>query len=188
MLKKIIAFLTAAGAAYKFFPAVRRSLLNWLEDEPVKAPGKDDRDQQSQEPAEENEQPVDSESQGGTEAAEEEQENEAAPNNGAEKDTGAPGEKGQNDSKSEAEADEKEEKEASNEDDTEDKAVLIHPNRTYEEELLQIPGVGSELAASFIRERKENGNFESIDDLIRVKGIGAKKLEELRSYFTMEDA
>ncbi|NJP38319.1 ComEA family DNA-binding protein [Alkalicoccus luteus] len=180
MLKKIIAFLTAAGAAYKFFPAVRRSLLNWLEDEPVKAPGKEEADSNVQEedsaPAEEKEQPAESESDGGAEAAEEEPENDAASDSEPEEDSEVPQEDEQSESESKAEADE------------EDDEVLIHPNRTYEEELLQIPGVGSELAASFIRERKENGNFESIDELIRVKGIGAKKLEELRRYFTMEDA
>ncbi len=38
-------------------------------------------------------------------------------------------------------------------------------------------GVGPKLAAAIVEYRKENGPFQSIDDLLKVKGIGSKMLE-----------
>ncbi|MFV0435817.1 MAG: ComEA family DNA-binding protein [Desulfopila sp.] len=48
--------------------------------------------------------------------------------------------------------------------------------------LCTLPGVGEKTAAAILDYRKENGNFASIDDLARVKGIGEKKLDKIRPY------
>ncbi len=52
-------------------------------------------------------------------------------------------------------------------------------NTASEEELEELPGVGEVLAAAIVRERTENGPFASPEDLMRVSGIGEKKLENM---------
>ncbi|ERL07177.1 comEA protein [Olsenella profusa F0195] len=56
----------------------------------------------------------------------------------------------------------------------------ININTAGEEELKQLPGVGDATAAAIVRDRREHGRFASVDDLMRVSGIGQKKLEKLR--------
>jgi competence protein ComEA len=56
----------------------------------------------------------------------------------------------------------------------------IDVNRATEEELIALKGIGPVLAKSIVEYRRKNGPFKSIDDLILVRGIGAKKLEGFR--------
>ena len=58
-------------------------------------------------------------------------------------------------------------------------AGKINVNTASEEELEELPGVGEVLAAAIVRERTENGPFASPEDLMRVSGIGEKKLENM---------
>jgi competence protein ComEA len=53
-------------------------------------------------------------------------------------------------------------------------------NRASAEEIDSLPGIGLVLAERVIAYRTSAGGFRSIDDLRRVKGIGAKKLDRLR--------
>lgn len=53
-------------------------------------------------------------------------------------------------------------------------------------EWAQFDGIGETLAKRIVADRQTNGRFETIDDLQRVKGIGPKKLAEIRPYLTME--
>jgi len=55
-------------------------------------------------------------------------------------------------------------------------------------EWAQFDGIGETLAKRIVAERQANGPFEAIDDLRRVKGIGPKKLEQIRPYLTLEPA
>jgi competence protein ComEA len=48
--------------------------------------------------------------------------------------------------------------------------------------LVQLPGIGPKTADLIIKFRKENGNFESINDLTKVKGIGDKTMIKLKPY------
>jgi len=52
-------------------------------------------------------------------------------------------------------------------------------------EWVQLRGIGETLANRIIEDRKQNGPFESIDDLQRVKGIGPKTIEKLRPWITV---
>ena len=61
-------------------------------------------------------------------------------------------------------------------------AAPININTAGEEELKQLPGVGDATAAAIVRDRQEHGRFASVDDLMRVSGIGQKKLEKLRPH------
>lgn len=49
-----------------------------------------------------------------------------------------------------------------------------------------LPGVGEALARDIIADRKENGRFDSIQEITRVKGIGPKKYEAMSKYLTLE--
>ncbi|MDR2690528.1 MAG: helix-hairpin-helix domain-containing protein [Azoarcus sp.] len=46
--------------------------------------------------------------------------------------------------------------------------------------LQQINGIGPAKANAIIEYRKANGPFASVDDLVKVSGIGPKSLEQLR--------
>lgn len=54
-------------------------------------------------------------------------------------------------------------------------------NTATEKELRSIRGIGPVLAARIIAGRP----YETVDDLLKVKGIGRKKLEEFRPYFVV---
>jgi len=47
-------------------------------------------------------------------------------------------------------------------------------------ELALLPGVGSVLARRIVEERRVRGHFESVEDLLRVRGIGPVKLAAIR--------
>ncbi|MDB5032982.1 MAG: hypothetical protein JWQ98_223 [Chlorobi bacterium] len=54
-------------------------------------------------------------------------------------------------------------------------------NHATERELTTLPGVGAGTAAAIVEERG-HGPFRSVEDIMRVSGIGAKKFERLRKY------
>lgn len=49
-----------------------------------------------------------------------------------------------------------------------------------------LPGIGPSLAEAIVADREANGRFNSIEDLKRVKGIGAKKFATIQPYLTLE--
>lgn len=58
---------------------------------------------------------------------------------------------------------------------------ILNINRASAKELEKLPGIGPVLASRIIDYRKSIGNFQSIDDLRKVQGIGASTLEKFRS-------
>ena len=56
----------------------------------------------------------------------------------------------------------------------------VNINTASAEELEKLPGIGPALAERIIAYRETYGLFESVDDLINVKGIGESVLSELR--------
>lgn len=46
-------------------------------------------------------------------------------------------------------------------------------------------GVGKSKAESIVKERETNGTFKSVDDLARVKGIGAATIQKNRDKITV---
>ena len=59
-------------------------------------------------------------------------------------------------------------------------------NRATAAQLMQLPGIGKTLAARIIEARRGQP-FRRVDELRRVKGIGAKTLERLRPYVIVDD-
>ena len=65
--------------------------------------------------------------------------------------------------------------------------VRIDPNTASLEDLLGLPGVGPVLAGRILEDRRQNGPYRSLQDLIRVKGIGVRTLEKLRPHLRIDD-
>ncbi len=55
-------------------------------------------------------------------------------------------------------------------------------NRADAEALTALPGVGEALARRIVMDRASHGPFRSAEDLLRVPGIGWKRLERLRPF------
>ncbi|MBH5318168.1 ComEA family DNA-binding protein [Paenibacillus sp. GSMTC-2017] len=53
-------------------------------------------------------------------------------------------------------------------------------NRATQDEFDQLKGIGPSKAQAIVEDRAKNGYFTSVDDLLRVKGIGEKLLAELK--------
>ncbi|MCM8831363.1 MAG: ComEA family DNA-binding protein [Candidatus Omnitrophica bacterium] len=62
--------------------------------------------------------------------------------------------------------------------------TLININTAQEKDLEKIPHIGKKIAASIIQYRKNFGRFNNIEDLLKIKGIGRKKLELIKDYIT----
>ena len=62
---------------------------------------------------------------------------------------------------------------------------VLDLNTASAEELAELPGIGAELAERVAAWREENGPFETVEDLMKVSGIGEKKLEGLRDRVTV---
>ncbi len=59
-------------------------------------------------------------------------------------------------------------------------------NRATVEDLVSIPGIGNVTAQRIVDYRSSNGKFGSVEELKNVKGIGAKKLEQMKPYLRVE--
>jgi competence ComEA-like helix-hairpin-helix protein len=66
------------------------------------------------------------------------------------------------------------------------KAGSVNLNTATAAQLIQLPGIGPSYAERIIAYRAEHGPFKSADELENVKGIGKKRLEQLRRFVTVE--
>lgn len=57
---------------------------------------------------------------------------------------------------------------------------LVNINTASAAELQTLSGIGPSMAQSIIDDRTKNGAFASVDDLMRVSGIGEKKLAKIK--------
>ena len=60
----------------------------------------------------------------------------------------------------------------------------ININTATSEELATITGIGPVKAEAIVKHRKENGNFNNINELSEVKGIGDKTIAKIKEEIT----
>lgn len=69
---------------------------------------------------------------------------------------------------------------------TEDSSsTQININTASYEEIEALPGIGPQKASDILKYRETHGPFQSIDDLLKVNGIGEKTLQQIRPYITL---
>ena len=61
----------------------------------------------------------------------------------------------------------------------------VNINTASKRQLEALPGIGEVLAQRIIDYRSANGPFSSVDELVKVKGIGEKTLAKLKPYATV---
>lgn len=68
----------------------------------------------------------------------------------------------------------------------ETKVGLLDINLATAKQLEALPGIGPVLAQRIVEERNRVGKFSTIEDLLKVKGIGKKKLAMIRNRIKIE--
>lgn len=63
--------------------------------------------------------------------------------------------------------------------------LLVNINTASLDELVELPGIGSELARRIIEYRGQNGGFKSTDEIMRVTGIGQTTYDRLSGLITV---
>src|SRR6266480_5371843 len=61
----------------------------------------------------------------------------------------------------------------------------VNINTATSEELQQVPGIGPAPAQKILQMRKSYGAFKSVDDLLALRGLGAKRPKKMRKYLTV---
>jgi competence protein ComEA len=59
---------------------------------------------------------------------------------------------------------------------------LINLNAATQKDLESLPGIGPTIATRMLEYRKVHGQFRTLEDVKRVKGIGEKKASQLKSH------
>lgn len=62
----------------------------------------------------------------------------------------------------------------------------INLNKATKQELMSLPGIGEATAENIIALRKKIGGFRKPEDLLKVKGIGSKKLDKIIKYIFID--
>ncbi|MDH3252756.1 MAG: helix-hairpin-helix domain-containing protein [Ignavibacteria bacterium] len=61
----------------------------------------------------------------------------------------------------------------------------INLNTGSKSDLMRLPGIGEEYAERIVLYRQDNGPFRSIEELKNVKGIGKKRLDQIRRFLSL---
>jgi competence protein ComEA len=64
--------------------------------------------------------------------------------------------------------------------------AIVFLNRAGQEELERLPGIGPVMAKRILEFRSRKGRFESIEELLQVRGIGKKTLIRLKPHINLE--
>lgn len=63
----------------------------------------------------------------------------------------------------------------------------VNINTATVKQLQKVEGIGKKIAAKVVVYREEHGDFDSVDDLVKVKGFGKKTLEKARGQLSVGD-
>ena len=63
---------------------------------------------------------------------------------------------------------------------------VVNVNTATAKELQHVDGIGAKIAARIVAYRNEHGLFNSVGDLLKIKGIGKKTLAKVRDELTVE--
>ena len=63
----------------------------------------------------------------------------------------------------------------------------VDPNRASAEDLAAVPGLSLVLAREVVADRAERGSFRSVEELLRVRGIGPVRLARARPWLVVRD-
>jgi len=63
----------------------------------------------------------------------------------------------------------------------------VNINSASAKELQKVDGIGAKTAAKIVAYREEHGAFKNVEGLLKVKGIGKKKLEKAGDELTVDD-
>ena len=74
---------------------------------------------------------------------------------------------------------------SSTEKDYKPQTEIININTAEKQNLVKLPKIGIVTAERIIQFRDDYGPFKSLDDLLKVKGIGPKTLEKLKPQITL---
>lgn len=66
------------------------------------------------------------------------------------------------------------------------KEKIINLNTCTKDELEEVPGIGEKTAEKIINYRKQNRGFSSLNELLKIRGIGEKKLNSFKEYFRVK--
>lgn len=64
----------------------------------------------------------------------------------------------------------------------------VNINTATVEELAKLPGIGKSIAQRIVNHREKSGKFRTVEELLVIRGISRKKLEQLRPLVTVEQA
>jgi len=64
----------------------------------------------------------------------------------------------------------------------------VNINSASAKALQKVDGIGAKTAAKIVAYREEHGAFKNVDELLKIKGIGKKKLEKAGDELTVGDA
>lgn len=64
--------------------------------------------------------------------------------------------------------------------------VSLNINNASIEQLEKMKGIGAKKAQAIVEYRLNNGNFSSVEDLIKVKGIGSKFVAKNRPWLSVQ--
>ncbi|MBN2417807.1 MAG: helix-hairpin-helix domain-containing protein [Deltaproteobacteria bacterium] len=64
--------------------------------------------------------------------------------------------------------------------------MKVDLNKATLQELTQLKGIGEKFAERIIEYREQNGKFQKIEDLMKVKGIGQKKFDAIKDLIVVK--
>ncbi len=64
--------------------------------------------------------------------------------------------------------------------------LMVNINTASETELQKLPGIGNSIASRIVAYRKENGKFNTIEEIQNVSGIGSSKFNNIKNYICVK--